>query len=240
MPKRKSQPILDRRSFLMAMTGGCVVAGAGLLGLSGCSSSSSSAALTLPGLPYKTDALEPYISKRTLEFHYGKHHRGYVDKTLELVKDTKPAGLSFKDIMKKTYGSKEKAAIFNNAAQAWNHEFYWNSLKPGGSKPEGDLLKRIETSFGSYDNFKQEFLRVAVERFGSGWAWLTTDGKKLSVVSTSNADNPLVQGQVPLITIDVWEHAYYLDYQNRRADYVKTLIDQVLNWEFAASNLQKA
>jgi len=196
--------------------------------------------MTLPPLPYKFDALEPYISKRTMDFHYDKHHRAYVDKTVELVKDTGLAGLSFKEIMKKTYGSKDKAAVFNNAAQAWNHEFFWNSLKPGGSKPEGEILKQIEASFGSFENFKQEFLQVAVSRFGSGWAWLTTDGKKLKVSSTSNADNPVVQGQRALLTLDVWEHAYYLDYQNRRADYVKTLIDQVLNWEFAAANLQKA
>ncbi|HOV85670.1 MAG TPA: superoxide dismutase [Syntrophobacteraceae bacterium] len=240
MTETKTQPSFDRRSFLRTMAGGFVVLGSGLVGLSGCSSSHSTASLTLPPLPYKLDALEPYISKRTVDFHYDKHHRAYVDKTVELVKDTGLAGLSFKEIMKKTYGSKDKAAVFNNAAQAWNHEFFWNSLKPGGSKPEGEILKQIEASFGSLDNFKQEFLQVAVGRFGSGWAWLTADGKKLKVSSTSNADNPVVQGQRALLTIDVWEHAYYLDYQNRRADYVKTLIDQVLNWEFAAANLQKA
>lgn len=142
--------------------------------------------------------------------------------------------------MKQTATSPDKVALFNNAAQAWNHEFFWKSLKPGGSKPEGELLKKIQASFGSLDSLKRLLLDASLAQFGSGWAWLVLEGDSLKVVKTGNADNPLLHGQVPLLTIDVWEHAYYLDYQNRRGDYVKAIIDNLLNWDFAAANLPKS
>jgi Fe-Mn family superoxide dismutase len=231
---------LLRRGFMTTVSAAMVILGLTAFGLNGCSQGVASSSFQLPPLPYSQNALEPYISQRTIEFHYGKHHRAYVEKTNELVTGTNLAQLSLEEIMKQTAGSPEKVAIFNNAAQAWNHNFYWQSMKPGGTKPEGELLKRIDASFGNLENLKKELLDAAVAQFGSGWTWLVADGDKLKVVKTGNADNPLVHGQTPLLTIDVWEHAYYLDYQNRRADYVKALIDNLLNWEFAAANLPKA
>ena len=168
-------------------------------------------------------------------------HKAYVDKTLELIKGSSLAGLALKDIVQKTSGFADKASTFNNAAQSWNHDFYWKSLTPGGGgKPEGELAKRLENDFGSYENFRKELTDAAMSQFGSGWAWLVVQDDRLKVVKTSNADTPIVHGQVPLLTIDVWEHAYYLDYQNLRSDYVKNLIDHLLNWKFAESNLAAA
>ncbi len=230
---------MDRRDFVFALLAGCAAVGTGL-GLSGCAKPSSAESITLPPLPYKEDALEPYISKTTVEFHYGKHHRGYVDNTNGLIKGTKFANLPLQGIVKQTAGLPEDTAIFNNAAQAWNHDFYWKSLRPGASPPEGQLKQMIEASFGDYENFKKEFLAAAVGQFGSGWAWLVLEGGKLAVTKTGNAEDPLIHNQTPLLTVDVWEHAYYLDYQNRRADYVNAVLDHLLNWEFAASNLPKA
>jgi Fe-Mn family superoxide dismutase len=240
MHRREHGFALRLKSFLFTLVAGSLILGMGAFGLSGCKQGVAAPAFQPSPLPYNLNALEPFISQKTLEFHYGKHYQAYVEKTNELVRGTPLAQLPLEEIMKQTAGSPDKAAIFNNAAQAWNHDFYWKSLKPGGSKPEGELMKKIQMSFGSLDNLKKQLLEAAVTQFGSGWAWLVLEGDKLKVVKTGNADNPLVHGQIPLLTVDVWEHAYYLDYQNRRADYVKALIENLLNWEFAAANLPKA
>ncbi len=193
----------------------------------------------LAALPYAADALEPHITANTLGFHHGKHHNAYVVNLNNLVKDSELAGKSLEDIIKTTAGDAAKAGIFNNAAQVWNHTFYWNSMKPsGGGAPAGDLAARIDTAFGSYDKFREQFTTAAMTQFGSGWAWLCADGDgKLAVVKTANAENPITQGLTPLITCDVWEHAYYLDYQNLRPKYVETFLNSLVNWDFAAANL---
>jgi Fe-Mn family superoxide dismutase len=198
----------------------------------------SSPPILLPALPYEHSALQPVISANTLSFHYGKHHKTYVDTLNKLIAGTEFADMPLERIIKTTAGQSDHAAIFNNAAQAWNHTFYWQSLKPkGGGEPPAILKRLIESSFGSVDACKKELGKAAVEQFGSGWAWLARDGEKLKIVKTSNANTPLTQGTPPLLTIDVWEHAYYLDYQNRRADYVTAVLDKLVNWEFAADNL---
>lgn len=192
----------------------------------------------LPPLPYADNALEPVISAHTLSFHYGKHHKGYVDNLNKLVAGTPFAGQSLEQIITATADHADKIGIFNNAAQVWNHMFYWNSLSPnGGGEPPAALKQKIEEAFGSVEAFKQEFANAAITQFGSGWAWLVQEGTKLSIVKTSNADSPLTHNIRPLLTIDVWEHAYYLDFQNRRPDYVNTVIEKLINWEFAAANL---
>ena len=194
--------------------------------------------IMLPALPYAENALEPVISAKTISFHYGKHHKAYVDNLNKLIAGTEFEGLPLEEIIRKTANKTEHSAIFNNAAQVWNHTFFWNSLTPnGGGKPTEDLMKKIEESFGSFDDFLKEFTEAAKTQFGSGWAWLVLDGKKLKVIKTANAETPLTMGVKPLLTIDVWEHAYYLDYQNRRPDYVADLLDKLINWEFAAKNL---
>lgn len=193
---------------------------------------------TLPELPYAKTALEPHISAQTFEFHHGKHHNAYVVNLNKLIEGTDLAGLSLEDIILKTSGDASKAGIFNNAAQVWNHTFFWNSMKPaGGGKPSGELASAIEKSFGSYEKFVEEFKNAGATQFGSGWAWLVvdTDGS-LKVTKTANADLPLTKGQTALLTLDVWEHAYYLDFQNRRPDFIATFLDKLVNWEFAASN----
>ena len=192
----------------------------------------------LPVLPYADNALEPIISAKTISFHYGKHHKGYVDNLNKLVEGTEFADMPLEKIIAANAGKADKTAIFNNAAQAWNHAFYWHSIKPnGGREPALVLKKKIEASFGSLDVCKKELVTAATTHFGSGWAWLAMDGDKLKVVKTANADLPLTKGMKPLLTIDVWEHAYYLDYQNRRADYVNAVLDKLINWDFAAENL---
>lgn len=192
----------------------------------------------LAPLPYADNALEPVISAHTLSFHYGKHHKAYVDNLNKLVADTALAGQSLEEIIKATAGQADKAGIFNNAAQIWNHMFYWHSLSPnGGGEPPAALKQKIEAAFGSVDVCRKELANAAVTQFGSGWAWLVQDGDKLAIAKTSNADSPLTKNSRPLLTIDVWEHAYYLDYQNRRPDYVNTILDKLINWEFAAANL---
>lgn len=197
--------------------------------------------LTLPPLPYEEGALEPVISQRTVNFHYQKHHRGYVDNLNKLLAGNSLATMGLEQIVRQTAGDLEHHTIFNNAAQAWNHAFYWRSLRPGGGgQPTGDLAQRINAAFGNFATFRELFAKVAISEFGSGWGWLVAEGGKLKVVQTNNAEMPLTRGQVPLLTIDVWEHAYYLDYQNRRADYVYAVIDKLLNWEFAAENLARA
>lgn len=193
----------------------------------------------LPSLPYAENALEPVISANTISFHYGKHHKAYVDNLNKLIAGTEFVGLKLEKIITETAGKADKATIFNNASQAWNHEFYWNSLTvKGGGEPPAVLKKKIEASFGSVDACKKELVAAATTQFGSGWAWLVLDGDKLKVVKTSNADSPLSKGMKPLLTIDVWEHSYYLDYQNRRADYLEAVIDKLINWGFAADNLK--
>ena len=193
----------------------------------------------LAPLSYADNALEPVISANTMSFHYGKHHKAYVDNLNKLVADTTLAGQSLENIITATAGQADKAGIFNNAAQVWNHMFYWHSLSPqGGGEPPAALKQKIEASFGSVDACKKEFANAAVTQFGSGWAWLVQEGDKLAIAKTSNADSPLTKNIRPLLTIDVWEHAYYLDYQNRRPDYVNTILDKLINWEFAAANLR--
>jgi superoxide dismutase, Fe-Mn family len=194
--------------------------------------------LTLPALPYADNALAPIISANTLGFHYGKHHQAYVDNLTKLVTGTVFADLPLVKIITTAEGVADKMAIFNNAAQTWNHTFFWNSLKPnGGGEPPAKLKEKIEASFGSVDACKKELSTAAMAQFGSGWAWLVLDGDTLKVIKTGNAATPITTSSKPLLTIDVWEHAYYLDYQNRRADYVNAVLDKLINWDFAADNL---
>jgi Fe-Mn family superoxide dismutase len=193
----------------------------------------------LPDLPYAKDALAPHISAETVALHYGKHHQGYIEKTLRLITDTPYAGRSLVDIVKTAAQSDTDTAIFNNAAQAWNHDFYWKSMTPGGGgAPTGEIAKAIDAAFGSYQGFVDKFIFTATSRFGSGWAWLVKERDKLKVINTANADTPLAHGLTPLLTIDVWEHAYYLDYQNRRGPYVRAFVDHLINWSFAERNLR--
>lgn len=194
-------------------------------------------AFTLPSLPFAPNALEPFMSVRTLEFHHGKHHQTYVNNLNGLIENTPLADMPLEQIITVAAKDAKLVAIFNNAAQTWNHTFFWRSLKPGGSTPTGILADKIQSDFGGLDAFKEQFKQAAVSQFGSGWAWLVLDQGKLKIVKTSNAQNPLTEGQKPLLTIDVWEHAYYLDYQNRRADMVQAFLDQMINWDFAAQNL---
>lgn len=192
-----------------------------------------------PALPYAEDALEPVISAKTIGFHYGKHHKAYVDNLNKLVGGTEFESLTLEEIIKKASGKQEHSGIFNNAAQVWNHTFFWNSLDSnGGGKPPEALMKKIEESFGSLDDLVKELAEAAKTQFGSGWAWLVLDGNKLKVMKTPNAETPITMGVIPLLTIDVWEHAYYLDYQNKRPEYVTTVLDKLINWEFAANNLK--
>ncbi len=199
--------------------------------------SNQSSVHVLPPLPYAESALEPIISATTIGFHYGKHHRAYLDNMNKLIAGTELTDLSLEELIRAVAGKPDKVAVFNNAAQTWNHTFYWNSLRPnGGGEPPAALKQVIQAAFGDMEKFKQEFANAAVTQFGSGWAWLVRDGDTLKIVKTGNAETPLVSGMKPLLTIDVWEHAYYLDYQNRRADYVNAVIDKLLNWEFALAN----
>jgi len=198
----------------------------------------SPAPIVLPALPYGQDALQPVISANTLSFHYGKHHKTYVDTLNKLITGTEFADMPLEQIVKATAGQTDHTAIFNNAAQVWNHTFYWHSLKPkGGGEPPAALKQLMDSSFGGVEACKKELSKAAVEQFGSGWAWLVQDGAKLKIVKTSNANTPLTQSSKALLTIDVWEHAYYLDYQNRRVDYVNAVLDKLTNWGFAEENL---
>jgi superoxide dismutase, Fe-Mn family len=190
-------------------------------------------AFELPPLPYEMDALAPHISQETLEFHYGKHHQTYVTNLNKLVEGTDLDGKPLEDVIMAAEGG-----VFNNAAQVWNHSFYWASMKPGGGgAPDGDIGEKINSAFGSYDGFKEEFAKAATTQFGSGWAWLIDDGGKLAITQTSNADLPMKHSQKALLTIDVWEHAYYIDYRNARPKYIDTYLDSLLNWDFVAANL---
>ena len=194
-------------------------------------------------LPYAENALEPVVSAKTISFHYGKHHKAYADNLNKLVEGTPYATMSLEEIVKKSAGNDKEKGIFNNAAQVWNHDFYWQSMSPpkdsqGSGEPAGKLADALKSSFGGVKEFKEAFAKAAVAQFGSGWAWLVkgTDGK-LEITTTSNADTPIAHGKTPLFTADVWEHAYYLDYQNRRPDHVKDWLDKLANWSFAEKNL---
>jgi superoxide dismutase, Fe-Mn family len=198
----------------------------------------ASAPIRLPPLPYPENALEPVISAKTVSFHYGKHHRTYVETANKLIVGTELADMPLDEIVRATAGKADRTSIFHNAAQAWNHDFYWQCLKPnGGGEPPAALKKKIEEAFGSVEACRKELASAAVAQFGSGWAWLVLVGGKLKIVKTADAETPFTHGQKPLLTIDVWEHAYYLDYQNRRAEHVTAVIERLANWEFAARNL---
>lgn len=194
--------------------------------------------ITLPDLPYDKDALEPHISSRTLSFHHGKHHNAYVTNLNKLIEETDLASETLEDIIKQTVNDADKAGIFNNAAQVWNHTFYWQSMTPnGGGVPSGDIAEKIIADFGSHDNFISQFKNAGLTQFGSGWVWLVLKNNKLEIMKTSNADTPIAHGIKPLLTVDVWEHAYYLDYQNGRGDYLDTFINHLINWDFVNYNL---
>jgi Fe-Mn family superoxide dismutase len=196
---------------------------------------------TLPPLPYPDNALDPVISANTLSFHYGKHHKAYVDNLNNLAKGTEYESAPLEKVIGDTAGKAEKVGLFNNSAQVWNHTFYWSCLKRGGGgKPTGRLAQMIDSDLGGYDTFRKDFANACVTQFGSGWGWLAVEGGKLKIMKTPNAEPPFIKGATPLLTVDVWEHAYYLDYQNRRPDYVNAVIDKLLNWDFAAENLGRA
>jgi Fe-Mn family superoxide dismutase len=198
-------------------------------------------AFTLPELPYQKTALEPFMSAQTFDFHHGKHHQAYVTNLNKLIEGTDYAGKTLEQIILASAGDAAKAGIFNNAAQVWNHTFFWHSMKPGGGgKPTGELAAKIEKDFGSFEKFAEEFKTAGATQFGSGWAWLVLDNGTLKVTKTANAETPLTKGHTPILTLDVWEHAYYLDYQNRRPDFITTFLDKLVNWEFAASNFKAA
>jgi superoxide dismutase, Fe-Mn family len=237
----------SRRQFCKSVAAASVVAAAGTLpfgqlGAALASSTPNSEASTmtfsLPPLPYAPTALEPHLSAKTFSFHYEKHHQAYVTNLNNLIKDTPLASQSLEDIIMASAKDATKAGIFNNAAQVWNHTFYWNSMKPnGGGKPTGKLAEKIDADFGSFDAFKDAFKQAATTQFGSGWAWLVLEDGKLKITKTGNADLPMAHGQKALLTIDVWEHAYYIDYQNRRPDYVGVFLEHLVNWDFVAANL---
>jgi Fe-Mn family superoxide dismutase len=235
---------MNRRDFLTTAAAGAAILAASRSSFAaggGGSAIRATSPVELPRLPYADDALDPVISAKTVSFHHGKHHAGYVAKYNELVKGTPLAELPLEASMKAVSGKADKVAVFNNAAQIWNHNFYWQSLAPkAGGAPSGRLKELVEASFGGFSRFRDELVTKAAGHFGSGWAWLVADGPKLSIVTTKDADNPLVHGAKPLLTVDVWEHAYYLDWQNRRKDHVEAVVDKLLNWRFAEENLGKA
>jgi len=190
-------------------------------------------AFELPPLPYEMDALAPHISKETLEYHYGKHHQTYVTNLNNLVEGTDDANASLEDIILKAEGG-----LFNNAAQVWNHSFYWASMSPdGGGEPTGEIADKINGAFGSYADFREGFVKAATTQFGSGWAWLVDNGGTLEIMQTANADLPMKHSAKALLTIDVWEHAYYIDFRNARPNYINTFMDSLVNWDFVAQNL---
>lgn len=195
-------------------------------------------AIELPSLPYEADALEPYIGATTLGFHHGKHHQTYVTNTNNLIKGTDLENASLEALIAASANNAEKVGLFNNAAQVWNHTFYWSCMKKGGGGvPTGAIAAKINEDFGSYDAFAEAFKNAGLTQFGSGWAWLVLEGGKLKITKTPNADTPMAHGQKAILTVDVWEHAYYLDYQNKRADYIDTFLKHLVNWDFANANL---
>ncbi len=195
---------------------------------------------SLMPLPFAKDALAPHMSEQTLDFHHGKHHKTYVDTLNKLIEGTPYEKAGLENIIKESHKNQDQTKIFNNAGQVWNHNFFWNCLSPKGGKPDSTVVQQIDKAFGNLSDFKTEFKKAATEQFGSGWAWLVLDEQgKLKITKTGNAENPLVQGQKALLTCDVWEHAYYLDYQNRRADMVQVFLDNLINWEFVAQNMDQ-
>ena len=195
--------------------------------------------ITLPVLPFTKDALEPHISARTFEFHHGKHHQAYIDNTNKLIDGTDLAGLELEAIVRAVAVDPAKRGLFNNAAQVWNHSFFWQCLKPGGGgRPSGRIAARIDAELGGYDKFAADFKNAGVTQFGSGWAWLVLKDEKLAIVQSANAETPLITGATPLLVADVWEHAYYLDYQNRRPDFLQAFLDHLVNWDFVNANLE--
>jgi len=195
--------------------------------------------ITLPNLPFAIDALEPHISARTFEFHHGKHHKAYVDNTNKLIEGTALADQGLEEIIKSAAADVAKKGLFNNAAQVWNHTFFWKCLKPnGGGRPTGKIAAQIDKELGGYEKFAADFKNAGVTQFGSGWAWLCLKDRKLAIVQSANAETPIVSGSTPLLVVDVWEHAYYLDYQNRRPDFLQVFLDHLINWDFVNSNLE--
>jgi Fe-Mn family superoxide dismutase len=232
---------MARRHFLGGVAAGTVALAAADRALAAprVSVAQASGPHELPKLPYADNALDPVISANTIGFHYGKHHQGYLTNLNNQLKDAPDlAGLKLEELIKTTAANPNRTGMFNNAAQVWNHTFYWNSMRPGGGgQPAGKIKARIDSDLGGYDKFKAAFHANALGQFASGWGWLIEDGGKLAIVRTGNADTPLVQGKKCLLTIDVWEHAYYLDYQNRRGDYITAWLDKLVNWDFAEKNL---
>lgn len=236
--------LLTKRQFCKGLAGASLVtlAGSKLYAATGApaiiSKKENAMTFELPPLPYDKSALEPHVSANTLSFHHGKHHQAYVTKTNELIKGTPYEKATLEDVIKGS-AKENNQALFNNSAQIWNHTFFWNCMKPsGGGKPVGDVAKRIDADLGGLEKFKEDFKAAAISQFGSGWAWLVEEGGKLKITKTPNADLPMVHGQKALLTVDVWEHAYYLDYQNRRPDFVQSFMDNLINWEFVEKNLQ--
>jgi len=230
---------LARRDFLKCGLYG----GAGLLllrelGNRAFSAETAAGQAEVPPLPYAENALEPYTSARTMSFHYGKHHKAYAEKLRALVKGTPLADKSVEEVIRLTAAKAGQAEIFNNAAQFWNHSFFWKCMRPdGGGKPAGKLAQMIDQSFGDFESFKKQFISAAVAQFGSGWTWLVLDGEKVKIMPAANADNPMAHGLKAILTVDVWEHAYYLDYENRRKDFVTAWLEHLINWDFAAQEV---
>lgn len=228
-----------RRRFLrIALPMAAAIAAMGLLH---CQGGTDTAVFVQEPLPYARDALAPFISGETMDLHHGKHYAGYVARANALLKGGPLAGKSAEAVIQTAAGVPSHSPLFNNAAQAWNHAFFFKCMKPdGGGEPDGALADMITSTFGSIADFKERFVAAAGDQFGSGWVWLVLDDGKLDVVATGNADTPIAHGLTPLFTVDVWEHAYYLDYQNRRADFVRVLLDELANWDFVAAQLEKA
>jgi Fe-Mn family superoxide dismutase len=227
---------LTRREFVAATAAAGLLSMAGSLGFA--KDTLAAEAFAMPPLPYPENALEPVISANTISFHYDKHTKLYYDNTNKMLEAKPMAGMTLEKVFLEAAKDAAAMALFNNAAQAWNHTFYWNGLKAGGGAPTGKLAEMIQASFGGMENCAKALTEAGMTQFGSGWAWLVHEGGKLSAVKTGNAGNPLTNGQKPLLAIDVWEHAYYLDYQNRRADYIKGVLEKLVNWEFVAKNLE--
>jgi Fe-Mn family superoxide dismutase len=226
-----------RRELLGGVALGCAALCGPSLGNAAWAAAPPREPLALPPLPFADGALQPYVSARTLGVHHGRHHRAYVDNLVKLVRGTPLEPLGLDEIVRRTAGRAAEAAIFNNAAQAWNHTFYWRSLTPKGGAPAGRLLERLRLDLGGPTDAKKALVQAGLAQFGSGWVWLVLDGGRLRVTKTANAESPLTGAAIPLLTIDVWEHAYYLDYQNRRGDYLAAVVDHLLNWDFATRNL---
>jgi Fe-Mn family superoxide dismutase len=230
--------ILDRRKFIIQTSFGTAALSAAWASSDSAPAAGQASAPALPPLPYPPGALAPSISENTISFHYGKHHQAYLNNMIKMIAGTPFEKAPLEEVIRATAGKPDQAGLFNNAAQVYNHTFYWNSMTPGGGgEPQGRLAALLKDSFGGYGKFVEAFSNAAATQFGSGWAWLVQEGGKLKVVKTPNAETPITMGVRPLITIDVWEHAYYLDYQNRRADYIKAFVDRLLNWSFAEKNL---